>query len=65
VVEFVLNLICFSFYAIWFVNSSAQLMYELILYLKFYVKSKKTFQRLNVKKLVHNVLTFYRFNNHG
>jgi hypothetical protein len=46
-----------------------QLMYELILYLKFYVKSEKTFQRsfkrLNVEKLVHNVLTFYRFNNHG
>jgi hypothetical protein len=44
-------------------------MYELILYLKFYVKSEKTFQRsfkrLNVEKLVHNVLTFYRFNNHG
>jgi hypothetical protein len=44
-------------------------MYELILYLNFYVKSEKTFQRsfkrLNVKKLVHNVLTFYRFNNHG
>jgi hypothetical protein len=43
-------------------------MYELILYLKFYVKSEKTFQRsfkrLNVEKLVHNVLTFYRFNNH-
>jgi hypothetical protein len=42
-------------------------MYELILYLKFYVKSEKTFQRsfkrLNVEKLVHNVLTFYRFNN--
>jgi hypothetical protein len=37
-------------------------MYELILYLKFYVKSEKTFQRLNVKKVVHNVLTFYRFN---
>jgi hypothetical protein len=38
------------------------------LYLKFYVKSEKTFQRsfkrLNVEKLVHNVLTFYRFNNH-
>jgi hypothetical protein len=37
--------------------------------LKFYVKSEKTFQRsfkrLNVEKLVHNVLTFYRFNNHG
>jgi hypothetical protein len=31
-------------------------------------KSEKTFQRsfkrLNVEKLVHNVLTFYRFNNH-
>jgi hypothetical protein len=31
--------------------------------------SKKTFQRsfkcLNVKKVVHNVLTFYRFNNHA
>jgi hypothetical protein len=44
-------------------------MYELILYLNFYVKSEKTFQRsfkrLNVKKLVHNVLTFYRFNNHA
>jgi hypothetical protein len=44
-------------------------MYELIIYLKFYVKSEKTFQRpfkrLNVEKLVHNVLTFYRFNNHG
>jgi hypothetical protein len=44
-------------------------MYELILYLKFYVKSEKMFQRsfkrLNVEKLVHNVLTFYRFNNHG
>jgi hypothetical protein len=44
-------------------------MYELILYLKFYVKSEKTFQRLfkrlNVEKLAHNVLTFYRFNNHG
>jgi hypothetical protein len=44
-------------------------MYKLILYLKFYVKSEKTFQRsfkrLNVEKLVHNVLTFYRFNNHG
>jgi hypothetical protein len=43
-------------------------MYELILYLKFYVKSEKTFQRLikrlNVKKLVHSVLIFYRFNNH-
>jgi hypothetical protein len=43
-------------------------MYKLILYLKFYVKSEKTFQRsfkrLNVEKLVHNVLTFYRFNNH-
>jgi hypothetical protein len=43
-------------------------MYENILYLNFYVKSEKTFQRsfkrLNVKKLVHNVLTFYRFNNH-
>jgi hypothetical protein len=43
-------------------------MYELIIYLKFYVKSEKTFQRpfkrLNVEKLVHNVLTFYRFNNH-
>jgi hypothetical protein len=43
-------------------------MYELILYLKFYVKSEKTFQRsfkrLNFEKLVHNVLTFYRFNNH-
>jgi hypothetical protein len=39
-------------------------MYELILYLKLYVKSEKTFQRsfkrLNVEKLVHNVLTFYR-----
>jgi hypothetical protein len=37
-------------------------MYELILYLNFYVKSEKTFQhsfkRLKVKKLVHNVLTF-------
>jgi hypothetical protein len=37
--------------------------------LKFYVKSEKTFQRsfkrLNFEKLVHNVLTFYRFNNHG
>jgi hypothetical protein len=36
--------------------------------LKFLVKSEKTFQRslkrLNVEKLVHNVLTFYRFNNH-
>jgi hypothetical protein len=36
---------------------------------KFYNKSEKTFQRsfkhLNVEKLVHNVLTFYRFNNHG
>jgi hypothetical protein len=35
-------------------------MYELILYLKFYVKSEKMFQRpfqrLNVKKVVHNVL---------
>jgi hypothetical protein len=45
-----------------------KLMYELILYLNFCVKSKKTFQhsfkRLKVKKLVHNVLTFYRFNNH-
>jgi hypothetical protein len=44
-------------------------MYELILYLKFYVKFEKTFQRsfkrLNVEKLVHNVLTFYRFNNHA
>jgi hypothetical protein len=44
-------------------------MYEHILYLNFYVKSEKTFQRsfkrLNVKKLVHNVLTFYRFNNHA
>jgi hypothetical protein len=44
-------------------------MYEHILYLNFYVKSEKTFQRsfkhLNVKKLVHNVLTFYRFNKHG
>jgi hypothetical protein len=44
-------------------------MYKLILYLKFYVKSEKTFQcsfkRLNVKKLVHDVLTFYRFNNHA
>jgi hypothetical protein len=44
-------------------------MYELILYLKLYVKSEKTFQRsfkhLNVEKLVHNVLTFYRFNNHA
>ena len=44
-------------------------MYELILYLKVYVKSEKTFQRsfkrLNVEKLVHNVLTFYRFNNLG
>jgi hypothetical protein len=44
-------------------------MYELILYLNFYVKSEKTFQHsfkhLKVKKLVHNVLTFYRFNNHG
>jgi hypothetical protein len=44
-------------------------MYELILYLKLYVKSEKTFQRsfklLNVEKLVHKVLTFYRFNNHG
>jgi hypothetical protein len=44
-------------------------MYELILYLNFYVKSEKTFQRsfkrLNVKKLIHNILTFYRFNNHG
>jgi hypothetical protein len=44
-------------------------MYKLILYLKFYVKSEKTFQRsfkrLNVEKLIHNVLTFYRFNNHG
>jgi hypothetical protein len=43
-------------------------MYELILYLKFYVKSEKTFQhsfqRLNVKKVVHNVLTFYRFSDH-
>jgi hypothetical protein len=43
-------------------------MYEFILYLKFYVKSEKTFQRsfkrLNFEKLVHNVLTFYRFNNH-
>jgi hypothetical protein len=32
-------------------------------------KSEKTFQRsfkrLNVEKLVHNVLTFYRFNNHA
>jgi hypothetical protein len=41
-----------------------QLMYELILYLKFYVKSEKMFQRsfkrLNIEKLVHNVLTFYR-----
>jgi hypothetical protein len=40
-------------------------MYELILYLKFYVKSEKTDQRLNAKKVVHNVLTFYRFNNHA
>jgi hypothetical protein len=44
-------------------------MYELILYLKFYVKSEKMFQRsfkrLNVKKLVHDVLMFYRFNNHA
>jgi hypothetical protein len=44
-------------------------MYELILYLKFYVKSEKTFQRsfkrLKFEKLVHNVLTFYRFNNHA
>jgi hypothetical protein len=44
-------------------------MYELILYLNFYVKSEKTFQhslkRLKVKKWVHNVLMFYRFNNHG
>jgi hypothetical protein len=43
-------------------------MCELILYLNFYVKSEKTFQhsfkRLKVKKFVHNVLTFYRFNNH-
>jgi hypothetical protein len=31
-------------------------MYELVLYLKFYVKSEKMFQRLNVKKVVHNVL---------
>jgi hypothetical protein len=44
-------------------------MCELILYLNFYVKSEKTFQhsfkRLKVKKLVHSVLTFYRFNNHA
>jgi hypothetical protein len=37
--------------------------------LKFYVKFEKTFQRsfkrLNVEKLVHNALTFYRFNNHA
>jgi hypothetical protein len=43
-------------------------MYELIIYLKFYVKSEKTFQRLFKRlifeKLVHNILTFYRFNNH-
>jgi hypothetical protein len=42
-------------------------MYELILYLKFYAKSKKTFQRsfqrLNVKRWFIT-LTFYRFNNH-
>jgi hypothetical protein len=35
---------------------------------KFYVKSEKMFQRsfkrLNFEKLVHNVLTFYPFNNH-
>jgi hypothetical protein len=35
-------------------------MYELILYLNFYVKSEKTFQhsfkRLNIKKVVYNVL---------
>jgi hypothetical protein len=46
-----------------------QLMYELILYLNFYVKSEKTFQHsfkhLNVKKSAHNVLTFYHFNNHS
>jgi hypothetical protein len=50
-------------------DQSRRLMCELILYLNFYVKSEKTFQhsfkRLKVKKLVHNVLTFYRFNNHA
>jgi hypothetical protein len=48
-------------------------MYELIIYWKFYAKFEKTFQRpfqrsfqrLNVKKVVHNVLTFYRFSNHA
>jgi hypothetical protein len=65
VVELVLlNLICFfMLFGLW-----TQLIYELILYLNFYGKSEKTFQRsfkrLNVKKSVHNVLMFYRFNNH-
>ena len=32
--------------------------------LSFYVKSEKTFQRLNVEKVAPNSLSFYRFNNH-
>jgi hypothetical protein len=39
-------------------------MYKVSIYLKLYVKSKKMFQCLNVKKMVHKVLLFYRFNNH-
>jgi hypothetical protein len=35
-------------------------------YIMFYVSLKRRFNvRLNIEKLVHNVLTFYRFNNHG
>jgi hypothetical protein len=56
-------MIFFMLFGLW-----TQLMYELILYLNFYVKSKKMFQHsfncLKVKKLVHDILTFYRFNNH-
>jgi hypothetical protein len=60
-----LNMICFFLcYLVCELN-----LCMFILYLNFYVKFEKTFQhsfkRLNVKKLVHNVLMFYRFNNHG
>lgn len=39
-------------------------MYKLSIYLKFYIKYEKTFQCLKVKKMVHKLLIFYRFNNH-
>jgi hypothetical protein len=36
-----------------------------ISYHVFYVESEKTFQRLNIEKVVPNVLSFYRFNIHA